>query len=395
MDESSPLLISEGNGTLRIAWDNRRVRKTNSVLVIFVVFWIVFTPLTLLATLGMFLPGIGVYARIFCVVWSTIGWAFAITVPYGIIARTWSEWIEISPESVSYGCIGFLARKPKTFPMDTIIEVGCGRRAYGGGEPESMVTLNIMRPGRIPGSQRRQMFGYWLAPKLKVEVFETIEEFVTRNQIPLKMTRYGPLFGEAPSVIDVNAPAEPIRSTYELVGIQVSEDDKKIRVEWDSRRVRKQQALLVFSMIFWMLWSPATVIATCSIFLHPAKIVSVIFFTIWGVFGWAVTFGIPYMILQRYWNECIEISREAVIHVRTGFLAGKPKVLPLDSVYEIGASSRNPTISFIISFGRPGRRRTRSFGYWLTWEVKEQIFQILENFVTRKQIPLRMTRYGP
>jgi hypothetical protein len=384
MDKVSPFLISEDDGTLRIAWDNRRVRKANFVLGIFILFWIVFTPITLLTTYGMFLPGIDVLARIFCVFWSTIGWVFIIAVPYGIIARTWSEWIEISTETMSYGCIGFLARKPKKFPIDTIIEIGCGLRGYGSQEPESMVTLNVMRSGGILGNPRRQMFGYWLATKLKVQVFETIEEFVTRNQIPLKMTRYSPLFGKAERLSDEGVERRPIPAMSESAPIEVTEDDETLKVQWDNRRVRKIDSVFVFYVVFWMFWAPATVMATYAIFHPPIRIVSVVFFTAWSVFGWAVTLGIPYQVLQRYWSDCIELTREAITHVRTGFLSGKPKTFPLDTIYELGISSKNPTVWLTISYGRPSRRRTYSFGYWLVPEVKEQIFQTIEDFVARK-----------
>jgi hypothetical protein len=199
MDEPSPFLIRENGDTLRIAWDNRRVHKANAVFWIFIVFWIIWAPGTLLATVlficAIFRPGIGIVLPFFLGWWCIFGWLGTLGIPYCLIGRTWSEWIEISPEAISYGCIGFLARKAKTFPLDTIIELGCGLRGYGDGtDQESMVTLNIMRSGGFLGNPRRYLFGYWLATTLKVEVFETIEQFVTVHQIPLKMKRYSPLF---------------------------------------------------------------------------------------------------------------------------------------------------------------------------------------------------------
>src|SRR6266849_6698220 len=94
-DEASPFLVREDGRTLRIGWDNRRVRKDNAV------FWI------------------------FVVIWSIFGWLGTLLIPYSVIGRTWSEWIEISPEAISCGSIGFLTPKPKTFSMETIFELGC------------------------------------------------------------------------------------------------------------------------------------------------------------------------------------------------------------------------------------------------------------------------------
>jgi hypothetical protein len=393
MDESSPILVREQNGILRMAWDNRRVRKNNFVLWVFVIFWAIWAPVTLVMTCAIFLPGADESFRVFAAIWCIFGWLGTLGIPLSIVRRTWSEWIEISPEAISYGCIGFLARKPKTFPMDTIIELGCGH--YGGQEPESMMTLNMIRSGGIFGSRRRHIFGYWLASELVVQVFETIEQFVTRSEIPLKMTRYSPIYGKAPSVPEVSASPVPPRATVEPAGVQVSEDDKRLRVESDNRRLRKHKGLLVFLIAFWIPWAPASVLVTCAIFHPPIRIVSVVFFTTFSVLAWAVTLGIPYFILQRYWIERIEISRETFTHVRTGFLAGKPKVFPLDGIYEFGFSAKNPTISLIISYGRPNRRRRYSFGDWLVPEVKQQIFQALEDFAARKQIPLHVVKYGP
>jgi hypothetical protein len=37
---------------------------------------------------------------------------------------------------------------------------------------------------------RRFMFGYWLAPELKEQVFEVLREFAERNGIPLVFQTY-------------------------------------------------------------------------------------------------------------------------------------------------------------------------------------------------------------
>src|SRR5712692_4332044 len=192
MDESSPFLITEDAGTLRIAWDNRRVPKINFVLWICIPIWIIAAAIAILATFAIFLPGLPVVGRIFALIWSVVCWVATVALPYSIIARTWSEWIEISKESLSYGSIGFLARKPKILPMRSV-ELSCGFITESDGT-ESMITLNVFQSWGSLGGKRRHMIGYWLATELKVQVFETIEEFVKRNQVPLKVSRYGPLF---------------------------------------------------------------------------------------------------------------------------------------------------------------------------------------------------------
>ena len=44
--------------------------------------------------------------------------------------------------------------------------------------------MNIFRIGRT-WFRQREMFGYWLAPEIKKQVFEAIEKFVVKHQIPL------------------------------------------------------------------------------------------------------------------------------------------------------------------------------------------------------------------
>src|SRR5712692_9227252 len=114
MDESSPFLITEDAGTLRIAWDNRRVRKINYVLWMCIPIWIIAAPIAIVATFAIFIPGLEVVGRIFALIWSVVCWVATLALPYSSITRTWSEWIEISKKSLSYGSIGLLARKPKT-----------------------------------------------------------------------------------------------------------------------------------------------------------------------------------------------------------------------------------------------------------------------------------------
>jgi len=73
--------------------------------------------------------------------------------------------------------------------------------------------------------------------------------------------------------------------------------------------------------------------------------------------------------------------------------------LALASVYELGISQshrrREYGYRLRISFDGPSGQRLRSIGYWMEPDLRQQVFQIIEDFVTRMQIPLRMVRYGP
>jgi|GEM_PF-2164830 len=168
----------EEAGRLHLLWNNRQVRIDNFVFLGFILFWIVWAPLTCLVTSGIFLSN----DPTFCLIWCIFGWLGTLGIPYVILRRFQSEWIEVSRQGISHGFGGWLGGKLKVFPLETIVELDLGRH----GE-ESMVTLNI-RKADFP---QRHILGYWLAPGLKEQVFEAIHDFRNANWLPLKMTRYG------------------------------------------------------------------------------------------------------------------------------------------------------------------------------------------------------------
>ena len=165
-------------GRLLLIWNNRRIRKDNFTLCFFVLFWIVWAPATCFVTLGIFFSD----CPLFCAVWCVFGWLGTFAIPYSILLRFRIERIEISRETISHGFKGWLAGKPKIFPLDTVVELRFGRH-----DDESVPTLSIWQV-RFP---QEHLLGYWLAPALKEQVFEAIHEFRQANWLPLKMTRYG------------------------------------------------------------------------------------------------------------------------------------------------------------------------------------------------------------
>src|SRR6266568_2800689 len=123
MDESSPILISEENGKLRIAWDNPRVRQGRSIFEGLLIPWIICVPVTLLLTAVIFIPEDLRFIWVLFVVPFILCWLFTIVTPYAWITKTWSESVEISKDSFSHRKNGFLAWKPwssKTFRLDSI-----------------------------------------------------------------------------------------------------------------------------------------------------------------------------------------------------------------------------------------------------------------------------------
>src|SRR5207249_3452331 len=124
---------------------------------------------------------------IFFVIWLIFGWVGTIGIPLTLLQRRWSEWIVISSESFVYGQKGFLVRKPKTIPISTIFKIGIGRYAgeYDQTDRDSMVSLNI-HCFTSKKRKRHRSIGFWLHPKLKEEVFQRIQEFANKHQLPVQ-----------------------------------------------------------------------------------------------------------------------------------------------------------------------------------------------------------------
>lgn len=168
------------DGVLRIWWNNRAVRKDNFVFIMMVIFWMIWAPVTVLFTAALFYDG----PQLFLIIWLIGGWFGTIGIPYGFLMRFWSEWVMISSESISFGYIGFLAKKPKEVLLKNVREIAIG--LYN---EETMRTLNVFEETKGL-SDGRHLLGYWLKPILKEDVFQTIQEFAEANQIPVTIRRF-------------------------------------------------------------------------------------------------------------------------------------------------------------------------------------------------------------
>lgn len=187
-----PIQRSEQNGTLRLTWDNRTAPKDRCVFWSLVPFWVVWAPLTLAATAAL-IAGV---APCFFAIWCVFGWLGTLGIPYTLLMRRWCEWVELSAENLTLGATGLLAPRPKKYALDAGIEITLGWY-HDGFEHESMPTLNVVH-GIGSGFRWRTLFGYWLTPPLKREVFDAIKAFVEANGIPVKLSVYGAQPGALP-----------------------------------------------------------------------------------------------------------------------------------------------------------------------------------------------------
>jgi hypothetical protein len=288
MDESSLITVREENGTLRIAWDNPRVRtdKDTSLKP-----WIICALVTLLFTGLIFVPDADVpmFFRVPFIWCSIIGWLVTIAIPCSWITKTWSEWIEISKNSFSIGKNGFLVLKPwkvESFSLDRVIDLAYGSyngAGYIGSKVKPSLTLTVV--GALPQSTSYSL-GFWLAPELTVQVFKTIEQFVNRNHISLEITRYGPFHKtvRTGSMVVRSKPAE-INKAYP---IEVIEKDDKLLLQWNIRRVCKKNDE-VWGLVFILtVWTSFTVLATYAIFWPQPGTYTIIriLTAVWSIGSW-------------------------------------------------------------------------------------------------------------
>jgi hypothetical protein len=180
------LQVTEAKDLLRLSWENGKAPKDNFTCGCLILFWIVWAPLTFVVTC-LFALAETWQDVLFLAVWCSFGWLGTLFIPRGLLGCSWSEWIEVSPSSLTYGQLGFLAPKPRTYPLEPGRELTLGW--YDG---ESMVTLSLVwwSPLWKTQIQRRVLLAYWLAPSLKEEIFLALSGFVVAHQVPLELKRY-------------------------------------------------------------------------------------------------------------------------------------------------------------------------------------------------------------
>jgi hypothetical protein len=403
MDESSPILVEEQNGTLRIAWDNRRVRNDRAEARSDRTFWIVCALLTLLFTGLIFVPDadVAMFFRMPFIMCAFFGWLLTIGIPFSWITKTWSEWIDISKDSFCIGKNGFLVLKPwrvKTFPLNSVIELAFGSYVGFGSNAKASTTLQVIRPSVLPGNRQKHA-GYWLSPALRVQVLKTIKQFVDKNQIPLKITRYGLPSKKTARRLLAGVQSKPAEFD-KAFPIEVLENDQKLRLRWDNKRVGRNDEFIALSLVL-AFWTSVTTLVTYAIFRPDPEtnIVGRVFCAVWCIGGWGFALFLTHHLAQRLCTEWMEVSAECLSHRRGGLFFRGPMTLALDSVNQLGItqsdSRREYAYRLRISFDGPSGGRLRSIGYWMEPDARKQVFQIIEDFVARKQIPLRVARYGP
>lgn len=98
----------------------------------------------------------------------------------------------------------------------------------------------------------------------------------------------------------------------------------------------------------------------------------------------------------------MEIGHQGISFGFEGFLARKPKFVPVEHIKEVAlgiyndGSDHESMITLNIKIKREYsamRNRRVIIGYWLHPELKQEIFQQMSDFITKNNIPIMITQY--
>ena len=181
-------------------------------------------------------------------------------------------------------------------------------------------------------------------------------------------------------------------------GIHVDETDTSLRLSWNNRTTAKQPFLGFFMVVWWIAWTPLTLFLTYLTFAERG--LHLVMFLIGLILAWIFELGIPYALLSRRWRESIFLDKTAITLTFSGPFARWPRVIPLGSILEIwighfgSGEDRESivTLNIFLSEAAPTWFRRQMVGYWLSYELKQQLFQAIEAFVEMHHLDIRCTR---
>lgn len=165
------------NPTLVI--DNSGRRSDGCYLGFLVLFWIVWTPVTVWATLEAFSD-----FNLFWVVWLPFGYIGMLGIPFMLWQSRKPQVLESAPDSLQIRGTGLPFARVVTIPRGQKIKLHFGH--YGDdGEGESVATLNV-----FSGSSwwtRRIMIAPLAHPSEKRKIFHEVEAFLTENGFNIEL----------------------------------------------------------------------------------------------------------------------------------------------------------------------------------------------------------------
>ena len=188
MTEPSPIQIIQTDQALRIEWDNRNAPKDGPMFAVLICSALVWVPMALgsMCVLAASMFPIGMkpisLPLSFLLAMCAGGWFGTLLCAYALAGTRWLEWIEVTPTTVTHGRKGFWAPKPKVYLLK-----GGAKLFFGQAFDSSINSLILSVGGRW--SDNWTMLAWWLAPRLKEQLFLAIGEFAEKHKMPLVLSR--------------------------------------------------------------------------------------------------------------------------------------------------------------------------------------------------------------
>ncbi len=171
--------IEETPERIRVAWDNRRVRKDRGLLWFLAVFWMLWAPLTVFITHKAAQEGGMLWA------WCVFGWAGTLLIPLSLGQTRARERVEMDARGLTWELSGCFPAARKAIPLAAIAEIRIGAIYKNARNQECVVTLNIFEIARF---EKRHLVGHWLHPDHKGLVFERLRRFAAERAWPIRFT---------------------------------------------------------------------------------------------------------------------------------------------------------------------------------------------------------------
>lgn len=163
-----------------ISWSNRRAPQDGCLTFILVLFWLIWTPMTVFALrlfIGRFARGEGEWLML---LWLVFGVAGVVLIPYALLQRLWTEIIQVSDDTIIVGSRGRLAPKPAVRRKGEVELLTLERYPPNHSDGETVFTLNLLKESGSLGG-RRKILAYWLPPAEKYRLFLLLRDLFERR----------------------------------------------------------------------------------------------------------------------------------------------------------------------------------------------------------------------
>jgi hypothetical protein len=197
---------------------------------------------------------------------------------------------------------------------------------------------------------------------------------------------------------------------------EVTQTGDTIRIAWDMRRPPRNLGRLVLILLAGPFLAvvgsvPAFLAFADSSWAMPDPPWGLrAFAVVWGAIFWLFAGFAGYDLRARRWLEWVEVSLREITVGRRGLLSPRAMTIPVETgtelffgVYNDDPDRREAAIqlqglaSLEVVRRHPfwGCGSRTEFGRWLPGWAKEQVFQLLADFIAARNLPITVTRGPP